>query len=671
MEATSGPSSSDQKKRNEARAFEWKIWKGLVLTFIGLIATYFVVGRAMLFSAQPSEFGERVARIAPLEWVVLLFLLGLTVVALVEVFKAKWILVLSSRRLTRAEANPAPWTTLLDSQEGPTTWFDEALESARSRAIADLDARTMTWRNSAMPLAADVLETTRQQADRAGLLFRWFSTAAVLVGLMGTLVGLIDAIGNAILTLGAGAQIDGEALKGAMRGLHFCFVSSILGVATSFFLGFLRHRHESSVGIFFGRLEFALQSRLPDFYADPPWEDPQLAFSRTTSRFLETAEKMADVGNEIRKVGERIEALSNRINQNTSQILQKTVEFFSDELQKQLPKIAKTTEEGLERGVESVLTKVNKREEELRNELNQQQIELRDRLTTVITKIETTSTEFLDAVKRLAGEILLAASKQADEHRAAAKTVSDEALNALKQAAEGLLEATKAETAALKDAGSTVSTAVEHLGAAVEGFPSHLESQRAQLDRLTGQIVDTYSSSIGAAASLLQGSFQDLTTKLDADRLRIEGLLAGIGQTYDQLETQLKVTVKDTLKKYVEFVEARESAVREHMEAVRAEAATLDAASKRGVGELKEILDRSSALEEQSKRSVEALSAVTDALTKVPSALRELNTDLSGLASQIKGLVELDHGEAESFRVALDQMRRALDEFASSSARGE
>lgn len=108
MEATSGPSSSDQKKRNEASSFEWKIWKGLVLSFIGLAATYFVVGRAMLFSAQASEFGERVARIAPLEWVVLLLLLGLTVVALVEVFKAKWILVLSSRRLTVAEANLAP-----------------------------------------------------------------------------------------------------------------------------------------------------------------------------------------------------------------------------------------------------------------------------------------------------------------------------------------------------------------------------------------------------------------------------------------------------------------------------------------------------------------------------------------------------------------------------------
>jgi len=118
------------------------------------------------------------------------------------------------------------------SENFDPTWVDHVVSSTLKLAHgAPRDAGRAIDLDE-LPTAQQMVSPWRTEAERASTWLRWFSTAAVLVGLVGTLIGLGSAIEGAVTAL----QDSGtRALQGALSPLKVSpcvrvdVTSSVLG----------------------------------------------------------------------------------------------------------------------------------------------------------------------------------------------------------------------------------------------------------------------------------------------------------------------------------------------------------------------------------------------------------------------------------------------------------
>ena len=136
------------------------------------------------------------------------------------------------------------------------TWFGE-IRSAFVRVQNELHS-VDSAQPEALPTSSDLAADARMRAERAAIVLRWLSGAAVLGGLLGTLFGLTESIrllveaiknlGTTVVVISGVAEksdFDFSKLAAALAPIQFCFWSSFCGVLLSAPLGLLRIEYEA------------------------------------------------------------------------------------------------------------------------------------------------------------------------------------------------------------------------------------------------------------------------------------------------------------------------------------------------------------------------------------------------------------------------------------------
>jgi hypothetical protein len=234
-------------------------WSRLRLWFVGAFALVGVAGIVWLLAHGLRK--QEVLAVDGLLMGLLLTSLGVAAAELRGLENSKRAL-----RIARASGTPPP--------KGET-WVSLVSEHVAELASGGSGSAAADERES-LPSGADLVDSIRGEAERAAVTLRWFAGAAVLVGLLGTLFGLIDAIHGAVLVLeGAASEhaqdgVDSlQRLSGALGPLGSAFGCSGAGVLASLLLLLVRQTYESELDAHFSAIERWLDTTIPSRF--PRW----------------------------------------------------------------------------------------------------------------------------------------------------------------------------------------------------------------------------------------------------------------------------------------------------------------------------------------------------------------------------------------------------------------
>jgi hypothetical protein len=234
-------------------------WSRLRLWFVGAFALVGVAGIVWLLAHGLRK--QEVLAVDGLLMGLLLTSLGVAAAELRGLENSKRAL-----RIARASGTPPP--------KGET-WVSLVSEHLAELASASPGSAAADERES-LPSGADLVDSIRGEAERAAVTLRWFAGAAVLVGLLGTLFGLIDAIRGAVFVLeGAASEhaqdsVDSlQRLSGALGPLGSAFGCSGAGVLASLLLLLVRQTYESELDAHFSAIERWLDTTIPSRF--PRW----------------------------------------------------------------------------------------------------------------------------------------------------------------------------------------------------------------------------------------------------------------------------------------------------------------------------------------------------------------------------------------------------------------
>lgn len=168
----------------------------------------------------------------------------------------------------------------LSAKGAPRNW-----SAAAAVSLLEIKQSTSTsagTRLDKLPEPLDLLDPIREIARHSALVLKWSSGSAVLIGLLGTLYGLGNAIELVLLavsqlsTTGDSSQQSlVTLLTNGLSPMKTCFVSSGAGVMTCLALSALKMLYETELDCHFLELEADCQLRIwADFF--PEWQPPAL-----------------------------------------------------------------------------------------------------------------------------------------------------------------------------------------------------------------------------------------------------------------------------------------------------------------------------------------------------------------------------------------------------------
>lgn len=465
-----------------------------------------------------------------------------SVLALCEFGVAQWGFLAESRNrlhaLSQSGWPPSDDKTLLRSWFGRVVLATREIEQNSASAHQPLEV---------LPDPADIVAPIRAQAETATILLRWFATAAVLVGLLGTLYGLKEAlasVASVIEALGTQPAVGSStqppnlaALAGPLKTLQFCFFGSAMGVATSIALSLLRAVYEADLDEHFGELEHALRARLPTLF--PSWRSP--------------TQRLATVAEQFVKQSDAMQQLISEVEGKTTQIQEAMVNTIETQLKGLPDKLITTIEGGLRKGTSDVLGETVQIRRDFEKEMRAKEdaivIQARLAAETLQNLHDRVGQEFLTFQSSLDKRLTPILQNFADELKKAAGQTHDQAKAALIAVASlaehsrddlGKHRQTLAELDHnIKDAVLITNKAVETVS---NGYISAITKSAGVIDtefaaaasKITGAAITTFE--VMQKAEALVGKLDGFATKIAAQEGRHDAFVTQVSEYQKRLE---------------------------------------------------------------------------------------------------------------------------------------
>jgi hypothetical protein len=430
-----------------------------------------------------------------------------------------------------------------------STWFGlivghvNEIAAASTRTIGTGDAPRRYVDLDRLPSGAEIVDSIRGEVDRTAVTLRWFAGGAVLVGLLGTLVGLSGAIHEAVevlkaangLTTAGSGGLDFEKLARALSPLALSFVCSGCGVLASLVLLLVRQAYESDVDAHLSAVERWLDVHMPEFFTG--WKSPAIRLvevaeevRRSNAEVMERTREVLEAASKV--VVEKLAPMGGQLVQVVEEGLLNASEKSAERLRDATAKQLRITQDALANVVDNMSKQVGAEQQQriqAWNDLvssNQRwtdalQKSTRDEWDRFSKENENARDQFEKAWRRLSTEI----AGQVKQFEGL-NTNSAEIASTLESARAGLDAGTKDLTERATAIGVLVA---EKMNAAVSEAASKTADTVAQI-RKQGEdsVVKTGQCVIDAHSQLLA----DLERRLTGTRQEIESL-GGLIRTFD------------------------------------------------------------------------------------------------------------------------------------------
>lgn len=500
-----------------------------------------------------------------------------------------------------------------------------ALDKALSQIPPELQS-LQDWL-SAVPAPLQNAVRQRVEGERTGLpppaLTPYLVGLLVMLGMLGTFLGMVVTLNGAVFALEATQNIAGirAAFSEPIKGLGLAFGTSVAGVATSAMLGLmssLARRERAQAG---QRLDSQIGSSLHRF---------SLAYQRqeTFKALQQQSQALPQVVSQLHSLMTHMERHSQQI----SESLQASQDRFHQEVQGSYQALAQSVDTSL------------------RQSLSQSMQLASDSIRPVV---QATLADMAQQAQRLNERLLQTTQQQLGELNAqfgqTAAAVTQTATHALQQyeqASSGML--TRVEQT-LDGFGQTFAQRSEALVASVHS--SH-QQQREQQDSADAQRLQAWTGALQDMASGLQQQWQTSGSQTLAQQQQICDTLA---QTARDITSHTQTQATQTLSEVTRLMASNEALMRER---IAAEAQWVTQHTERAQ-ELAQLLrtELSALREQEAQRGDAAVARLSELQTAVTAHLSTLGT---ALEDPITRLIETASEAPKAAAEVIGQLRQEI-----------
>ena len=407
--------------------------------------------------------------------------------------------------------------------------FAEVKDETSWPGLVAQDAFAMQGASAAdtLPTAEFIIARTRSLAERDVLVLRWFASSAVLLGVMGTVYGLGDAIGHAVDAMrGAGStELLMTSLSASLEPLRFSFACSFEAVATSVALTFARQLDQADTDLHFLALEQVLTARLrTDVFTD--WRS--------------SGDRMADEAIKFNSLGERVKDLSEQMNRATEQVLRDATEAIKKDLQSLPGEMVASIKGGLTEGSDQVLRSLARREAD-REERHVQLVEQMRGYTEQARAIA----ESLQHIAGAAEALTKAGVAASGAIKEAGTTAGDAITSAGTLASDALKQAGGDASGAIEGAGKHASTALKEAATSVQGAG---EAATSAIKEAGTTARDAITSAGTLASDALKQAGGDASGAIEGAGKGAAGTLEGAGSSLAQIAKEAEALLPQMTK---------------------------------------------------------------------------------------------------------------------------
>lgn len=539
---------------------------------------------------------------------------------------------------------------------GAELWAYQRATAGLRRAVTDAPGSDMqAWLDQ---LPDSLRQPVRQRlvGEGAGLpvpvLTPYLVGLLVMLGLMGTFVGMVETLGGAVRALEGSTELSAirAGLAAPIQGLGMAFGTSVAGVAASAMLGFIAT---------LSRRDRLAACRELDRLRDGPLREQSLPHQRqlTYSALQQQAEALPALVEQLSTLGERLGAMGEQLD-SRGQLLEEQLLSRQDAFQQQLQSEFRILGEHVAGALQSSLAESGRQAGEtvkplvtellagLQEDLQQRHTQLDERALARLESMDAALRESREAVaaswqqgleQQQAGNRALMVSVEQTLTRAAGQLVEtalarDEALGTLNQQ---LLEQQREQMAAQQAAEERWQQAVtDRSQALMDTLQAQLAEMRAleeSRNEAAAQQLDALERSAAARLEALQGSATD----------RLEDLQTATARQLRELGRSLEAPLAEVV---AAAAEAPRSAA-QLMETLRAE--------------MSGHLARDNALLEERQSVMAELSALTavlgDSQRAQQESLEQRGSELAGLGEQLSSSALDMAGLGDTFAAAVQQ----------------
>lgn len=651
-------------------------WSRLRLWFVGAFALIGVAGIVWLLAHGLRK--QEVLAVDGMLMGLLLTSLGVAAAELRGLESSKRAL-----RAARASGTPPP--------KG-ATWV--SLVSEHLSELASGSAAGGEVERESLPSGADLVDSIRGEAERAAVTLRWFAGAAVLVGLLGTLFGLIDAIHGAVLVLeGAASEhaqdgVDSlQRLSAALGPLGSAFGCSGAGVLASLLLLLVRQTYESELDAHFSAIERWLDATMPSRF--PRWRS--------------SAARMLSVADVIRTNHEEVLQKTDEVLRKTDEVMRQAIGAVAAQLAPVGDRLITAVGQGLQASSSPLLKQLEAARRDERDQLDkavkQLTAEHRSAMeshgTGLMAKLSAEQGSRLDQWKGALDkhEAWLASSEKAavDERRAQQQEQEkirqsfEAGLRQLEGNMRGQLEQLRGANGSLQQIGAQLAGTSETLRRDADAFATAAGGLTLAAEENLARFAESLAASARLASETSQRGIAEaaesakvgLTAAIETSQRGLaeaaESVKAGLTHTIETSQrglTETSESVKAGLAAAIEtsqrgLVEAAESAKAGLTETIEASQGALTGAIEASQGALTGAIDAShGALESTLARCQQALDDSGAGLTASTSALQ---TAASQFHESLVAAIQNNQQEASAALAALNV--RLGSELETASAR--
>lgn len=264
---------------------------------------------------------------------------------------------------------------------GEMLHFQHATRSLSNRlnsleqAVDNLDS----WLKSLPPSLHNSVRL-RIEGEHIGLpapvLTPWLVGFLVMLGLLGTFIGMIDTLKGAVSALEGSSELEAirAGLAAPIKGLGIAFGTSVAGVAASAMLGFIAA---------LSRRDRIQASRLLDDKIQTVFRAYSLAYNRkqTYQAMQQQANALPHVAEQLTELGERLASMSENIgqqllanqqalHQSSEQLLQAMVTDISQAVKQHLADSSRLTVESIQPATEKLMQNIQQQSETSHQQLS-------------------------------------------------------------------------------------------------------------------------------------------------------------------------------------------------------------------------------------------------------------------------------------------------------------
>ncbi len=398
----------------------------------------------------------------------------------------------------------------------------------------------------------------------------------VMLGLLGTFIGMVDTLKGAVVALQGSSELEAirAGLAAPIEGLGLAFGTSIAGVAASAMLGLLstlsrRERmHVSQL------LDNKLANELHSFTANHQQQSAFLAMQQQAQALPELVQKMGDLANNLEAMGERVNQglLANQtqfqdtviqqyqaLNESVDSTLKTSLLESSQLLSSSIQPMAQETLERLNESALSAqqqMAKLNQEQLGVINESVQSNNELvREALDAGINQQRQSTDALLasvnDAVNNTVSELKTNSAGLLESHGVA----NEQFLQAQHGQAEEFVGRIRDELSRLREEESErANTAIERLSDLQATVSNHLLALGQGLEEPMQRLIETASQTPKAAAEVIEKLRGEISKNLERDndllseRTRLMTQLESVSESLEQSSNSQRDAIDSLVK---------------------------------------------------------------------------------------------------------------------------